>query len=179
MPPRIAAAAWCGVPFANASGITPRNAAPSSAPIAYETSIGTHVERSLSANAARPAESVPPAKLAARIQPSVIGGGILRREPDERCHALLGLVPAIGEEPLRVGVSAEIAAVDAFDSLQSLPGDGIEVEQPVARTGRREGRLEAGERGAHVFADLVDLRPDRRAEPADGLRGIELRECRF
>ena len=55
-----------------------RNAAPSSAPMANDTSIGTQVARSASDAAARPAESVPPATLAARIQASVMGGWILR-----------------------------------------------------------------------------------------------------
>jgi hypothetical protein len=46
--------------------------------MANDTSIGTHVARNASDAAASPAERVPPATLAAMIQPRVMGGRILR-----------------------------------------------------------------------------------------------------
>jgi hypothetical protein len=45
--------------------------------MANDTSIGTQVARSASEAAARPAERVPPATLAATIQASVMGAWIL------------------------------------------------------------------------------------------------------
>ena len=72
------AGAWCVSPFAKASGMISRKAAPSSAPMAKDTSIGIQVARTVNAMAARPADSVPPATLAARIQASVMGVWILR-----------------------------------------------------------------------------------------------------
>src|SRR5688572_3113099 len=75
MPPRIATPASRALPFSKACGMISRKAAPSSAPIANDTSIGIQDARRVSANAAAAAESVPPATLAARIQPRVMGGG--------------------------------------------------------------------------------------------------------
>src|SRR5262245_54144418 len=113
MPPRIDSAATCASPCPKACGMISRNAAPSSVPIANETSIGIQLARRYSENAASAADSVPPAKLAARIQPSVMGLGILR-EPDQRGHSGRRAVPAVRVEADRVRVGAEVAAVDAF-----------------------------------------------------------------
>src|SRR5688500_16275952 len=169
MPPRMAIAAWCGSPRAKAWGMTSRKAAPSSAPMANDTSIGTQLARTVSESAARPADRVPPATLAARIQPSVMGVGILR-EPDQRGHAAGAAVAAIGIEPLRVGVGAETAAEDPVHALLLQPRarHRVEVEQPVAGARRRKSVL-LGERGAHFVADLVDAGPDSRPEPGDQL----------
>src|ERR1700687_4618650 len=134
IPPRIAIAACCDWPFSNACGMTSRKAAPRSAPIAYDTSIGTHAARIASATEASAADSVPPAMLAARIHPRVIAVEILR-EPDQRGHALGPPIAPEGVEPLRVGVGAKAAAVDARHaaSLQPLRRDHVQVEEPMAR----------------------------------------------
>src|SRR6185369_15433467 len=167
MPPRMAAAASCALPRSNACGITSRNAAPSSAPIANETRVDTQLARRSSANAASPAESVPPTKLAARIQPSVMlmGAGILlgepaerSREPYERRHTTVGAVAPVGIEPLRLRIRAVASAEDALHA--------VEVEQPMAGASGRE-RVLLLEHGAHLVSDLIDLRADRGAEPCD------------
>src|SRR4051812_27561293 len=124
----------------------------------------------MSESDASAAESVPPARLAARIQPSVMGLEILR-EPDQCSHALARLVATEGEETFRVRVSTKPAAMDFpyAELRQPLSRDRIEVEQPVARAVRGEGNFRGGvaiEKSlAHFRANLVHLRADGGAEP--------------
>src|SRR4051812_28709474 len=182
IPPRMAAAASCALPRSNACGITSRKAAPSSAPIAKETSVDTQLARRSSENAASPAESVPPTKLAARIQPSVsvMGPGILLGQPSERSrephiggHAAAGAVAPVGIEALRIRVRAVAAAEDALHtaSAQPLARYGVEVEQPMARPRGRKRRFGRGivrdERQSDLVANFVDLRADRGPEPCE------------
>src|SRR6185503_808245 len=106
---------------------------------------------------ASPAESVPPATLAARIQASVtelrlsrgeIQGWKFRgcdstlREPDQRRHAAGGAVAAIRVEALRIRIGAQPAAVDALDAelREPLSRHRVQGEQPVARARGDERR---------------------------------------
>src|SRR4051812_35345820 len=139
MPARMVSAAACGLERSNACGITSRNAAPSNAPIAYDTSIGTHAARTVSANApARLTESRPPASVAATIQASVMhsvqGSEGARLYPPDACgHALHRLVTPEREEISRLRISAghpAIYGVDA-DIGKPLPCDGVEIQHPV------------------------------------------------
>src|SRR5258706_1889743 len=183
MPPRMAVAAWCGSPASKAWGMTSRNAAPSSAPIAYDTSIGTHAARSSSAIEAMPAESAPPAMLATTIQPRVIEmthaswGGRILREPHHGGHARARSLAPEGEEALLFGIGAEIPAIDARNTqpAQALASHRVEVEQPVPRAVGDEGHFGSGiareKRVAHLRADLIDARTDRGAEPREQGRG--------
>src|SRR3954468_22653964 len=177
IPPRIAAAASCALPRSNACGMTSRKAAPSSAPIAKETSVDTQLARRSSANAASPAESVPPTKLAARIQPSVsvMGPGILLGQPYERGHAAGGAVAPVGIEPLRIGVGAVATAEDALHAARAQPlaRHGVEVEQPMAGACARKRRLGRGVAGeecqSDFVTDLIHLGADGGAEPCQQL----------
>src|SRR5712664_3100857 len=176
IPPRMPPAAARVSPFENASGMTLRNAAPSSAPMAYETSVDTQEARRASEKAARPADSVPPTKLATRIQPRVMGAAILR-EPDGGRHARCRAVAAIGKEAFGVGIGAQAATIDTAhaSTLEALPRDRVQVEQPVARTCRDEGCLVSGKGGAHLFAHFVHLRSDRGPQPAKYSRRVDFR----
>src|SRR5262249_12408813 len=153
---------------------------PRSAPIANDTSVETQLARSSSANAASPAESVPPTKLAARIQPSVMvmGRGILLGQPAERSrepyirgHAPTRAVAPLGKEAQRIEIGAVAPAKDALHSArrQALPSHCIKVEQPMPWARRRERRLRRrvarDECRSDFVADFVHLRPDGGAEP--------------
>jgi len=148
---------------------------------------GAQAEQTERANAARPADSVPPAMLAATIQPSVIAlpprerrGPIIRaaphvpdrsREPDQRCHAPGYAVAAKGEEALRLRMRAPAPAGHAAHAtgLQSLTCHRVEVEQPVPGALRRERHrrllVVKQKRLADFIADFIGARPDRRPEP--------------
>src|SRR5262249_28800875 len=152
----------------NACGMTSRNAAPSSAPMAYDTSIGIHELRTASASAAAAAERIPPAMLAMTIQASAdMGARLYARtlgQPDGGRHALHRLVPAVGEEAILPRVRAEAAAADARYAKggETLARDRVKVDQPMAGPSRNESRrggfvmLEEGI--AHLGTDLVGLR---------------------
>src|SRR5687767_5047434 len=140
MPPRMENATWCAWPSSKACGMISRNAAPSSAPIAKDTSIGIQLARKVSARAARPAESVPPATLAARIHASVMGvDDSTLGQPDERRHARPAAVAPIRKEALAFRVGTKPAAADRLQPFQLFARHGIEVEQPVAGPRRRQG----------------------------------------
>src|SRR4051812_10983673 len=146
MPARIVSAAACGLERSKACGITSRNAAPSSAPIAYDTSIGTHAARTVSANApARLTESRPPASVAATIQASVMhsvqGFEGARLYPPDACrHALHRLVAPEREKIQRLRIRACRPAMHGAnaDIGKPLPRDGVEIQQPVTGARRRE-----------------------------------------
>src|ERR1044071_791449 len=101
--------------------ITSRKAAPSSAPIAKDTRIGTQLARKSSEKAASPADSVPPTKLAARIQPSVtvMGAAILLGQPYERGHATASAVPPVRIKAFRLRVGAVASPEDALHSARA------------------------------------------------------------
>src|SRR6266850_146257 len=173
MPPRIDIAAVWALPTSKACGMTSRNAAPSSAPMAKDTSIGNQLARKASAHAASPTDSVPPATLAAGIQPSVMGLAILR-EPDQGRHAAGGAFAAVGEEALRLRIRAKPAAMNVLDAarFEPLSGNGVQIEQPMPGAGGNESALLLGEKdSANLVAHLVNARPDRRPEPGDQCLG--------
>src|SRR3954466_6691810 len=97
-------------------------------------------------------------------------GGLLR-QPYECSHALVRLVAAEGEETMLFGVRAKPSPIHLHHTglSKALTGNGVKVEQPVARTVRSEGNFRGGiaiEKSlAHLRADLVHLRADGGAEP--------------
>src|SRR3974377_2132054 len=141
MPARIAAATRRGSACSKACGITSRNAAPSSAPMAYDTSAWIHAARKNSDSAAAQTESAPPAMLATTIHPRTgIGAGIILRQPDRRGHAFRRLLSPVGIEPRRVRGRAKAAAADALHAqrAEALLRNRIEIQQPVAGPVRGE-----------------------------------------
>src|SRR5258706_11362624 len=152
-----------------------RNAAPSSAPIANETSIGTQDARSNSANAAAPTDSAPPARLAATIQPRVIGSLYADEslEPRERSHALARSIAAERKELLTITVGALRPAEDPRNSgaREALSRNRVQVEQPMMRPHCDECSggccVAREERIAYLVADFIHARSDRRTEPCE------------
>src|SRR5581483_11743294 len=173
MPARMVAATDCTwSATANACGRMSRKTAPSSAPIAKLISPGIQLDRAENAMTEASAKlSTPPPKLATEIHATVpMGGSALH--PDQARHSAGDPVPAKGEEA-RVARRAEAAAVDAADAAARKPSarERGEVGQELAAAERRESvggaGVAAGERLAHVAADLVRPRPDRGPEPCE------------
>jgi hypothetical protein len=93
------------------------------------------------------------------------------RDPDQRRHATAAAIAAMREKMIWLGEGAATATEHLrHPGLgQSLPGQGVEVDSPMAGPRGHEGhacaRVVREERIAHLDADLVGLRAGRWPEP--------------
>src|SRR3990172_12398297 len=128
--------------------------------MANDTSIGIQDRRTRSATAAAPADSMPPATLAAMIQPRVMGAWILR-QPDHRSHARHGPIPAPRVKARGIAMRAVGAAANLRDAVrgEAPARDRAQIELPVPGARRLERvfgrRIARDEGGAHFGADFV------------------------